>query len=273
MTSTQKHRSEPSSSPKHRDTPPPPIEPSVLSPLPTTQTLEPGDRSAAVQALQQHLQLLGTTDRHGQKIRDDREYGDRTREAVEQFQLWTGREPTGVADPDTLKALQSQVQFAQRQRAQGIVVAPDAHLAERLAPAAPDRTDAAMERAVQGRDYAGQMPFSHPQHPQHALYADVQRRFQAKGHDLSEEQLSALTGQMHVGGYKPGWPGDVAVYKGKAVVASEYLTHQMMSVELQAPAPSVQETMQTFQANEQSLAQHREWMNQQSRTQSHGLSP
>ncbi|MCL1635734.1 peptidoglycan-binding protein [Luteimonas sp. SX5] len=257
--------------PRHIIIPPSPAEPATLPALPTTQTLEPGDRSAAVQALQQHLRLLGATDRYGQQIKDDRDYGDSTREAVEQFQLWTGREPTGIADPDTLKAVQSQAQFALRQRGHGIVVAPDAHLTDHLRPTALERTDAAIERPVQGRDQAGLTPFSDPHHPQHALYADVQQRFQAKGHDLSEAQLSALTGQMHLGGYKPGWPGDVIVYQGKAVVGNEYLARQMMSVELNASTPSVQEAMQTFQAEHQSLAQHMERMNQQqAMAQEHG---
>lgn len=270
--STPPHRSGPAHAAPHHTAPPPAAEPTALPPLPTTQTLEPGDRSAAVLALQQHLQLLGATDRYGQKLRDDKEYGERTRDAVEQFQLWTGREPTGIADPGTLQALQSQAQFALRQRGQGITIAPEAHLTEQLTPVAPNRADAAIERQVQGRDYAGLMPFSHPQHPQHALYANLQERFQAKGHDLSEEHLSALTQQMHRQGFRPGWEGDVIVYEGRARVSSSYLTQGPVNVALEAPTPTVQETMQAFQDQQLSLAKHMESYQQQSQSHSHGLS-
>lgn len=115
--------------------------------LPTTQTLQPGDRGAAVLALQEHLRLVGATDRNGGAIAPDRDYGPRTREAVEQFQLWTGRPTTGVADPDTLAALQEHARFAARRQARG--TAPGTHLADNLEPVAPDPADAAEVRTPQ----------------------------------------------------------------------------------------------------------------------------
>lgn len=262
------HRPGPTFAPQHY-APPPVAEPIVLAPLLTTHTLEPGDRSTAVQTLQQHLQLLGATDRYGQKIRADKEYGERTREAVEQFQLWTGREATGIADPDTLQALQSQAQFALRQRGQGITIASDAHLAERLRPTTPDLADAAIDRPVPGQSQMGLIPFSHPNHPQHGLYTDLQQRFQAKGNDLSEEHLSALAKQMHLSGYKQGWPGDVVVHEGRALVGTFQLGIQPRVLDLNAAVPSVQETMTTFQADQQSLVQNMERLHQQ-QTQAHG---
>lgn len=126
-----------------------PAAPASLPPLSVSQTLEPGDRGAAVLALQAHLRVVGATDRDGNAIAPDRDYGPRTREAVEQFQLWTGRPTTGIADPDTLGALQEHARFAARQQAQGI--APGAHLADNLKPAAGDPADAAEVGTLQAR--------------------------------------------------------------------------------------------------------------------------
>ncbi|WP_045738488.1 peptidoglycan-binding domain-containing protein [Xanthomonas sp. MUS 060] len=86
----------------------------------TAHPLEPGDRSVAVQSLQQHLQAIGATDHDGKAIRDDKHYGPRTQQAVENFQRWAGREPTGIADPGTLEALQTHAQFAARQKTQDL---------------------------------------------------------------------------------------------------------------------------------------------------------
>ncbi len=128
-----------------------PSSPAELPPLPTAQALEPGDRSAAVQAMQQYLRQAGARDAEGQEIRADRDYGDCTREAVEQFQLWTGRPITGIADPDTLKALQAQAQFAKRQEAQGIDPG-QRHVADNLKPAASSLADIASLRTPQDYD-------------------------------------------------------------------------------------------------------------------------
>ncbi len=88
--------------------------------LTSTHQLEAGDRGAAVQVMQQHLQTLGVTDRDGNAIQDDKHYGPRTQQAVENFQRLAGREPTGIADPGTLEALQTHAQFAARQKTQDL---------------------------------------------------------------------------------------------------------------------------------------------------------
>lgn len=127
-----------------------PDEPGKLSQLSTAVDLQHGDRGTAVLALQQHLRLIGATDRDGQELKPDRDYGDRTKEAVEQFQLWTGRPVTGIADQGTLEALQAQSRFVTRQHEQGD--APGRHLADNLQPAAPNADLAADPRPVQGRE-------------------------------------------------------------------------------------------------------------------------
>lgn len=258
----------------------------VLPPLPTTQTLEPGDRSAAVQALQQHLQLLGATDRYGHKIQTDRDYGDRTREAVEQFQLWTGRESTGIADSGTLQALQMQAQFALRQRAQGIAITPDAHLTERLRPAMPDLADAADERPVLGRS-----PLTHANNPsssQHSKRAEQEPEvvpdrphfstqtfpnhhrdnalFEAIRRQLppgtSDEMAAHVMLQAKFGGVgHVGKLDEVIVQDGRAYVAGK-TPGDMAAVDLSAPVPALQETLRqsaTFDTQQAvQLAQFRE---------------
>ena len=97
-------------------------------PLATPHPLEPGDRGAAVQVMQQHLQAIGATDRDGNALQDDRHYGPRTQQAVENFQRWAGREVTGIADPGTLDALRTHAQFATQQNAHPL--ATDRHVAD-----------------------------------------------------------------------------------------------------------------------------------------------
>ena len=64
-----------------------------------------GETSQRVGEIQQHLQRLDIRDGRGQPIRADMGYGDRTREAVENFQRSRGIEVTGIVDPSTLDAL------------------------------------------------------------------------------------------------------------------------------------------------------------------------
>src|SRR5690606_30187547 len=111
---------------------PQPAGSAALPPAPGTE-LQPGHRGTAVLALQERLRLIGATDRDGQELRADGNYGSRTKDAVEQFQLWTGRDTTGIADRGTLEALDEQVRFVVRQREAGI--APGRHAADNLAHA------------------------------------------------------------------------------------------------------------------------------------------
>jgi peptidoglycan hydrolase-like protein with peptidoglycan-binding domain len=73
-----------------------------------------GETSQRVGEIQQHLQRLDIRDARGQPVRADMSYGDRTREAVENFQRGRGIEVTGIVDPSTLDALR-RAQPQQRQ--------------------------------------------------------------------------------------------------------------------------------------------------------------
>ncbi|WP_147651400.1 peptidoglycan-binding protein [Vulcaniibacterium gelatinicum] len=226
---------------------------------PPARTLQAGDRGPAVRALQAHLHILDARDAEGRPLQADGVFGGRTREAVENFQLWCGRAVTGIADPGTLQALQEHARFAMRRQAQGLALGD--HLAERLAPASPDSADAAADSPLRGRD-PDPIAFSHPDHPQHALYADLRQRFQAKGHALSEEQLSLLTARLHAAGYAPGWSGDVAVHQGWATAGAFQLGHPPVSVNLSAPAVAAPETMQAFEVEQREMARRADLLHQ-----------
>lgn len=64
--------------------------------------LKQHDKGADVEHLQNRLNALGYTDAAGHKLVPDKDFGNRTREAVEQFQRENGLKPTGVADKETL---------------------------------------------------------------------------------------------------------------------------------------------------------------------------
>ncbi|SMQ96168.1 Hypothetical Protein NBC2815_02841 [Xanthomonas fragariae] len=55
------------------------------------------------------------------------------------------------------------------------------------------------------------LPYSDPTHPRHALYADVQERMQAQGHQFSEERLIQITAALNESYFKPGWNGEFYV--------------------------------------------------------------
>ena len=65
--------------------------------------LSSGEKGPEVEALQKKLNALGYTDANGQKLGEDGKYGNRTKEAVQQFQLENGLKVTGIADAATLK--------------------------------------------------------------------------------------------------------------------------------------------------------------------------
>ena len=121
-----------------RGTPPPAAESVRLPPMPPVQQLQPGAQGAAVFVLQEHLRMLNAHDAEGRQIKPDRDYGPRTVQAVENFQMWAGLNPSGSADRTTLDALTAHAQYAQRQQAQGIPKSD--HLADNLNPALSNPT-------------------------------------------------------------------------------------------------------------------------------------
>ncbi|WAT15215.1 peptidoglycan-binding domain-containing protein [Xanthomonas fragariae] len=239
---------------------PPTAKPPHL-PLTTTQPLEPGDRGAAVQALQQHLQTIGATDRDGNAIQDDRHYGPRTQQAVENFQLWAGREATGIADPGTLEALQTHAQFATRQKAQDL--APGRHLADHAQPASSHLTDALTERPAPPRpDLATAQqqaapkalePYSSPNSPLHALYAHTKTTLEGKDVPMSEERLHQVVGKMALYDMSPGGNNQFAVKGDTLYVIDLDACYNRFSLDLREPAPSMQATLQHVQTQQQTL--------------------
>ncbi len=101
-------------------------------PIDQPATLAQGAQGAAVLVLQTHLRTLNHRHAQGRELEADGDFGRRTRQAVEQFQELDGRAPTGIADADTLNALQARAEYEARKQ---VVAAPIAQTTE----AAPER--------------------------------------------------------------------------------------------------------------------------------------
>ncbi|WP_082061908.1 peptidoglycan-binding protein [Xanthomonas sp. GPE 39] len=233
----------------------PPVAHAPQLPLMTAHPLEPGDRSVAVQSLQQHLQSIGATDHDGKAIQDDKDYGPRTQQAVENFQRWAGREPTGIADPGTLEALHTHAQFATRQKTQDL--ATDRHLAGQAKPAPSHLTDAVAERSNPPRpDLATAQqqaapkalePYSSPNSPLHALYAQTKTTMEGRGISVSEERMHQLVGKMALQGMNTGGKNDFVV-KGDTLYGRNLdVPYNHFMLDMSEPAPSVQSTLQHVQ--------------------------
>jgi peptidoglycan hydrolase-like protein with peptidoglycan-binding domain len=67
--------------------------------------LEKGEKGESVRKLQEALTIAGARDAKGNKITADSDFGERTKEAVENYQRSRGLKVDGEAGPDTLKAL------------------------------------------------------------------------------------------------------------------------------------------------------------------------
>lgn len=262
----------------HDNTAVTPAETVRLPPMPQVSSLQPGERGAAVFALQEHLRLLNARDAHGQPLKADREYGDRTRAAVENFQLWTGLSTTGVADRATLDALETHAAFALEQRARG--VPPGEHLTDNLKTGMPAPTQPiTTEREAWGRDANEApaasvstpipMPYGDPAHPKHALYVEAKAKLVELGYQLPDERLHQVVAQMDLNGMRAGPQNRYAVRSDNntVYVVSDipgFRAHQ----NLDAPAPSVAGTMQHVQTEQLAQAAERERWAQMSRMQS-----
>ncbi len=270
-------------SPRNRAPTPAHAESSALRPLSVTRNLRPGDQGEGVLALQDHLRALGARDRQGREIESDRAYGPRTRGAVEQFQLWTGREPTGIADAQTLQDLQVHARHAALQRANGIAASD--HLSDNLMHAPVDLADAAVLRPVQGRGIsqmpvrnatssATLMPYSDPTHPKHQLYSELKGALESMGRALPEDRLHQVTGKMDLNGLRAG-PQNRYVFSNDNTtlhVVSDipgFRAHQS----LEASAPAVAQTMQQVQAEQVTRVEGLERMIQMPRAQAPSAGP
>jgi murein DD-endopeptidase MepM/ murein hydrolase activator NlpD len=97
---------------KGGQTQPTPTQPETPTNKPATQSdpmkdgvLEKGEKGEAVRKLQEALVAAGARDAKGNKITPDSDFGDRTKETVENYQRSRGLKVDGEAGPDTLKAL------------------------------------------------------------------------------------------------------------------------------------------------------------------------
>ncbi|MCC7247968.1 MAG: peptidoglycan-binding protein, partial [Lysobacter sp.] len=76
------------------------------SPAAAKTELKQGDTGAQVEQLQTRLSDLGYTDAAGNKLKPDSDFGNRTKEAIEQFQRENGMKVTGVADQETMRLVE-----------------------------------------------------------------------------------------------------------------------------------------------------------------------
>lgn len=224
----------------------------ALPPLPQSG-LQPGDRGRNVAALQQHLHVLGATDRDGRPLQVDGHYGQHTREAVEQFQLWSGRGAKGIADEDTLQALAAHTRLAAQQRVQGI--APGRHLADNLAPSGPAPSDAAELRypsvvASTVTHHATEFrSFNQPGHPQHALYSQLKS---ALPEYTSEQRLAQFTAALHVDGIRPGDLKAIDVSAERAQFTTRWGAVTSVDLATDRP-PSIEQSLQKVENHSQEL--------------------
>lgn len=79
--------------------------PERTAPVASARVLDAGDRGAEVLALQRRLNRLGIRDAQGLPLREDGDFGRRTREAVEDFQRGHALTVDGRVGRDTLAAL------------------------------------------------------------------------------------------------------------------------------------------------------------------------
>ncbi len=224
----------------------------TLAALPQSD-LQPGDRGQNITALQQHLSVLGATDRGGQALHADGHYGPRTRDAVEQFQLWSGREVTGIADKGTLQALATQSLFAVQQREHG--QGAGRHLADNLIPSnvvvldAAERRDPSISSLAVPRGDAESRGFAYPGHPQHALYAQLKSVLPEY---TSEQRLAQFTAALHVDGIKPGDLQAIDINAQGALFTARWGASTSVALGADRPPP-VEQSMQMVDTHNQGL--------------------
>ena len=246
-----------------------------VPPMPPVDRLEPGATGAAVFALQQHLRVLNARDAEGRELQADRDYGPRTQQAVENFQLWTGLSTTGIADRATLDALKTHAAHALDQRAKGIPQSE--HIADNLGSVALHARGASTERPTQGRGAADSTertvpsvsltPYGDPSHPRHALYAELKTALEGMGHRLPEDRLHQITAQMEMNGMRAGPQNRYAIREDNNTFYAVsdipgFRAHQALG----EPAPPIEQTMQQVQAH-QALVQQQERQWQQGQQQ------
>lgn len=246
--------------------------------------LRQNERGPAVAALQKNLNLLGANDAAGHPLKPDGIYGRSTREAVEQFQLWSGMPTSGIADRATLDAVRVQAGFAAARQAMGQV--PGSHLADNLVPThAPAHRNADALHPSKGNrsdpahvpghaptpesnparnptdrgasTYAPAIPaqrqshlrdFRDPAHPDHSVYAALKDQLP----DACENRLVQLTAACHRSGIRTAEQvGRIDVTDSAVFIAPAWPPGAHTKVDITTPSPMLQETMRQVQAHDQ----------------------
>lgn len=182
----------------------------------TVGVLQYGTRDKSVKALQTNLARLGYTNRDGQALHADGDFGTDTLLAVKAFQHDHGLVVDGVVGPRTQQALNFAEQVAQ------------------------------VSTHVQNEALVTSSGFDDPAHRQHGLYAAF-KQWLPQG--TSEARLAQATAACYSAGMKH--PEDVAgIYSGnngKILFTTNSLFANMAEMDLSKAAPTIQQSLQRIQ--------------------------
>ena len=207
--------------------------------------LRQNERGADVQGLQASLNRLQMTDATGQSLREDGNFGQRTREAVERFQRENGLKVDGIAGPRTLEAI-----------------------GQRLPPRTVTVERAEVTGLAGGRNSQTQTPQPQAQtplitdaaHPNNALYAAIARQLPP---GTRPEAIANVTLQaMENGMTDPSKLGRVGVNNNDAfVMPAGSFGGNWVKVDLSAPTASLK-AMSDHMAGETRDAQQQQQQRQ-----------
>lgn len=220
----------------------------------TFPAVAPIPGAATIRALQEELNTIGLTDHRGQPMSVSGIYDAPTRFAVMGFQHDHDLLATGIADPATLALVSAHARIAELQAVQPTARAaqPDVSNAIRAPMALPAMTAVTSEPVM--APTAMLRPFSDPTHPQHGIYAELEKLLPA---GTSPERLTQATAACHQAGIDK--PQDLASIVGNAnaiLFTSRSLVCQIGEMDISQPAPSIQQTMQQVEQFDQQREQH-----------------
>lgn len=194
------------------------------------EVLRLGGRSSAVGVLQSDLRVLGYGSVHGHVLEADNNFGPQTYAAVRAFQHDRGLQVDGVVGKETSEAICNQRQAL-------------GHSLPALAPGLEGWSPVPSSLGPLAASGAHHNPYIDPTHPDHGIYAELKQRIP----DISDNRLAQFTAACHIAGIRPGHLGDIHVGQAGAVLRSD--TSPLYAVvDVNSPAPSLQETIQRLHA-------------------------
>lgn len=193
--------------------------------------------ATGVQKLQTELAELGYTDSHGHALKPDGHWGAHTRHAVESFQRDHGLVADGKVGSQTERALGAALQAAQHAATRVNATSAPLAVASGLGPDDP-RND---------------------HNPNHALYAELQRRIP----DASESRLLQFTAACHSRGIDDKNLQQIHFDRqgGNMAFVGDWPSFLPAVVDLKQPSPSPEQSICQIQQYDQQQAQ----LNQQIR--------